>query len=67
MNKITEEEIWSYLKNKSILVNKIFYLYYAEGLTLKQISIELNINESTIKSNLYRTKQEIRNIFKEQI
>ncbi len=58
------EEIWQYLKNKNIIIFKIFYLYYVESLTIKEISNHLNINESTVKNHLYRTLKELKNIYK---
>lgn len=52
--------IWKYLKKKSNLISKIFYLYYCMGLTINEISKELNINESNVKNYLYRTIKELR-------
>lgn len=37
LNKLTEEEIWSYLEKKKPLITKIFYLYYTEDITIKEI------------------------------
>ena len=58
------EKIWRYLKNKNIIIFKIFYLYYIDSLTIKEISNHLNINESTVKNYLYRTLKELKNIYK---
>ena len=64
VDKDNLEEIWKYLKNKDIIIFKIFYLYYVESLTIKEISKQLNINESNIKNYLYRTLKELKNIYK---
>jgi len=53
------DKIWSYLKRKSITVSKIFYLHYYLDLTIKEISEELNLNESSVKNYLYRTLREL--------
>lgn len=48
--------IWQYLKScKNQDIPKIFYLYYEEDLTLKEIAAVLKKNESYVKSLLYRT------------
>lgn len=44
---------------------KIFELYYKDGLTIKEISKMLNINENTIKSELSRGRQKIKKSFKQ--
>lgn len=67
LSKIDLSNIWNYLKNKSITTAKIFYLYYIDTLTIKEISSLLNLNESTIKNHLYRTKKEIINVYKEKV
>lgn len=64
INKENIEEIWSYLNNKDIIIAKIFYLYYALGLKISEISKELKINESTIKNYIYRTLKELNKIFR---
>ena len=64
VDKDNLEEIWKYLKNKDIIIFKIFYLYYVESLTIKEISKHLNINESNVKNYLYRTLKELKNTYK---
>ena len=64
IDKDNLEKIWQYLKNKNIIIFKIFYLYYVDSLTIKEISNHLNINESTVKNYLYRTLKELKNIYK---
>lgn len=52
--------IWIYLKKKSVVISKIFYLYYYYGLTINEISKELNLGESNVKNYLYRTIRELK-------
>ncbi len=55
------EEIWNYLKNeKDIMIFKIFYLYYAEGLKITEIAKELKLKESAVKNKIYRTLKELK-------
>lgn len=52
--------VWKYLKNKKNQdVPKVFYLYYKLGLSLKEISNELDKSESYIKNLIYRTLKEL--------
>jgi len=60
---ITKDEIWDYLNHKNNLIAKIFYLYYAEDITIKEIAKELTLNESTVKNHLYRTLKELNELF----
>lgn len=57
------EKIWNYLNNKNVLIAKIFYLYYAVGLKITEISKELELNESTVKNHIYRTLKELKEVF----
>lgn len=52
--------LWKYLKNKKNQdIPKVFYLYYKLGLSLKEISNELDKSESYIKNLIYRTLKEL--------
>ena len=64
VDKDNLEEIWKYLKNKDIIIFKIFYLSYIESLTIKEISKHLNINESNVKNYLYRTLNKLNSLMK---
>ena len=44
--------------------NEIFYLFYEQDLTTKQISQKLNINESTVKTRLKSAKSKIKHKYK---
>ena len=54
--------VWNYLKNKKCIIGKIFFLYYYENYSLKEIANILNLSESNVKHYLYRTLKEI-NLF----
>lgn len=56
--------VWKYLKNKKNQdIPKVFYLYYKLGLSLKEISNELDKSESYIKNLIYRTLKELSSIY----
>ena len=57
--KYDTEEVWKYLKKKNVIVSKVFYLFYYLDLSIKEISILLNITESNTKHYLYRTLKEL--------
>ena len=60
-SKINFEDIIKSLNEKE---RKIFELYYDDGLTIKQISRMLNINENTVKTNLSRGKIKIKKTYR---
>ena len=47
----------------NITVAKIFYLYFILDMTFKEIAEMLEMNESTVKSNLYRLLKNIKESF----
>lgn len=57
--KITLEELWNFLKDKDILVQKCIYFYYL-GMSIEEIACTLTLKSSTVKNYLYRTFKEIR-------
>lgn len=63
INQENINEIWKYLNDKNVLIAKIFYLYYALGLKISEISKELKVGESTIKNYIYRTLKELKENF----
>lgn len=63
INKNNIDSIWKYLKNKNVDLAKIFYLYFVKNMTFKEISFEMNMKESTVKTNLYRTLKVLKDIF----
>ena len=60
INKNNVDEVWNYLKEKDLLTTKIFYLYFALGLKIVEISKELNLSESNVKNRIYRTLKELK-------
>ena len=68
-NLIQKEDlkfVWSYLKNKKVVISKIFYLYYYNNMSIREIAKELNISESNVKHYLYRTLKELKNVVKQR-
>lgn len=59
--------MWDFLKNKNVVIGKVFYLYYELDMTIKEISKELNISESNIKHYLYRTLKELKDTFSKEV
>lgn len=57
------DEVWEYVKKLDILTFKIFVLYFKYDMKLSDISKTLRVNESTVKSRLYRTIRDVRNKF----
>ena len=60
INKNNVEKVWDYLRKKDLVTTKVFYLYFALGLKISEISKELEIEESNIKNRIYRTLKEIK-------
>ncbi len=53
-------QVWEYLKKKKNQdIPKVFYLYYREDLSIKEISRLLSVRESYIKNLIYRTLKEL--------
>lgn len=61
--RITIDKIWEEIKKENIINQKIMVLYYLEDTTIKEISILLDMNESTVKSRLYRTLSRLKEKF----
>lgn len=69
LNYIKNEDInfiWEFLKKKKNIIFKVFYLYYYEELSIKNISKTLNISQSNVKHYLYRTINELKEVMKER-
>lgn len=56
--------IWRYLKKQKAVIAKIFFLYYYMDYNIKDISLELHINESNVKKYLYRTLNKLNSLMK---
>lgn len=57
-------QIWNYLKSKSELTSRIFYLYYVIENPIKTIANDIGLTESNVKNHLYRTQRELKEKFK---
>ncbi len=60
IEKLDAEKVWKYIKQKDIIIFKVFYLYYFSELKISQIAEKLDMNESNVKNILYRTIKDIR-------
>lgn len=60
INKLNAEKVWKFIKQKDILVVKVFYLYYYSELKILEIANELSLTESNVKNILYRTIKDIK-------
>lgn len=68
LNFVTKDNvqvIWEYIKNKDTTIAKIFYAYYHLDMKIKEIALEMQLNESTVKNYIYRTIKELKQIVKE--
>ncbi len=57
------KQIWEYIEKKDIITAKIFYLYYILDYKIEDISKEMELNISNVKARLYRTLNEMKNLF----
>lgn len=67
---IKQEEldiVYNYLRGKKLIVFKVFYLFYHDEVSIKEISSLLNISVSKTKNILYRTLNELRNVLKKEL
>ena len=58
--------IWTYLNKKKGVIGKIFFFYYYEDYSLKEIAQTLDISEGNVKHYLYRTLKEIKEQLEEE-
>ena len=63
----TVRNISEFIKTKDDASRKIFYLYYYMEQTISDIASEMSLNESTVKSKLYRLRAEIRALYGKEI
>lgn len=61
VNRMTGEQLKTVFKKFPETTQRIFHLFYVEGLTVAQISKALNIPTGTIKSTLSRTRRKLKN------
>lgn len=60
IKKYEKELVWEIIYEMDLETQKILTLHYLNELSLKDISISLSINESTVKSKLYRAISKIK-------
>lgn len=56
-------QVWNYLKSKSDITARIFYLYYVMEISIKAIADSMQMTESNVKNHLYRTQKELKEKF----
>ena len=66
VNKIIIENLWQIIQKKPPEVKKIFYLFYDAELTIPEIAQMLSLNESNVKSKIYRIVKELQNLLKKE-
>lgn len=55
IKKTQREAVWKFVKTLDLTTQKILVLHYLEELSIKDISILLQVNENTVKTKLYRS------------
>lgn len=65
-DEILIEDIHQFLKQKPDDIQKIFYLHFELEQTIEQIAKKLSMKESTVKSKLYRTREELRRRYQKE-
>ena len=60
ITKDNVETVWEYVKNKDVMIAKIFYLYFSFGLKISEIAQALDLKESNVKNRIYRTLNELK-------
>ena len=64
VNRLTGEQLLNEFKKFPETTQRIFNLFYVNGLTVEQISKALNVPTGTIKSTLSRTRRKIKKSLK---
>lgn len=58
--------VWDAVKELPITYREVVHLYYYEGFLTRDIAEILHMNESTVRSNLKRGRERLRQILKEE-
>lgn len=61
-DKIETERIWNAVNQLNVLQTKIIVGKFRFEMTFKEIADQLSVNESTIKTNYYRSLEELKKI-----
>jgi RNA polymerase sigma-70 factor (ECF subfamily) len=64
ITRLLLEQIADFITKKPDDIQKIFHMYYVLDITTRQIAKALSMNESTVKSKIRRTTEEIRQIYR---
>lgn len=64
LQQIRLDEARAWIRKKPQDVKKVFYLFYDQDLTIKEIAVLLSMSESNVKHKLYRTLKELRTLFR---
>lgn len=60
ITKDNVEQVWKYVRNKSELTAKIFYLFFVMDFPIKIIASDMKMTESSVKNHLYRTQKQLK-------
>lgn len=60
LNKIDNQKIWELVKDENIIIQKILTLHFLNDNTFKEIAEELQLSESTVKTNFYRVMKRLK-------
>lgn len=58
--------VWDAVKELPVTYREVVHLYYYEGFSTRDIAEILHMNESTVRSNLKRGRERLRQILKEE-
>ncbi len=58
--------VWDAVKELPVVYREVVHLYYYEGFSTRDIAEILHMNESTVRSNLKRGRERLRQILKEE-
>jgi RNA polymerase sigma-70 factor (ECF subfamily) len=64
INRVTYNQVVELIEKMSPLYRDSIYMYYVDNLSVAEISEALNIPEGTIKSNLFRGRQQLKKLLK---
>lgn len=58
--------VWDAVKELPVVYREVVHLYYYEGFSTRDIAEILHMNESTVRSNMKRGRERLRQILKEE-
>jgi RNA polymerase sigma-70 factor (ECF subfamily) len=62
VNQVLLDNARKFIQSKPEDIKKVYYLFYAAGLSIPEIANILSISESNVKHKLYRTLKELKNL-----